>query len=138
MLSKLNSILVNLESKLGSRFFFGMGLRGVLFIIILLGTFFIWEVFPNTVLLVLVPQVLGTLYFQLSYLKRIYTFNKEILYHLETSSSGSHSRKAKQAFIATLFLLLCMYTIPAIEIARLDLGNYANIIAVTSIIPFFI
>jgi hypothetical protein len=115
-----------------------MGLRGVLFIIILLGTFFIWEVFPNAVLLVLIPQVFGTLYFQFNYLKRIYTFNKEILYHLETSSSGSHSRKAKQAFITTLLLLLCMYTIPAIEIARIDLGSYTNIIAVASIIPFFI
>ena len=88
MLGKLKSALLNLETKLGSRFFFGMGLRGVLFITILLGTFFLWEIFPEIVLLVLVPQVLGTLYFQLSYLKRIYTFNKEILYHLETSSSG--------------------------------------------------
>lgn len=138
MLSRLNSVLVNLETKLGSRFFFGMGLRGVLFLAVLLSTFFFWEVFPGSVLLVLIPQVLGILYFQFSYLKRIYTFNKEILYHLETSSSGSHSKKAKNAFIVTIILLIGMYTIPAIEIARLDLGAYTNVIAIISLIPFFL
>ena len=138
MLGKLNSALLNLENKLGSRFFFGMGLRGIIFLAILLGTFFFWEVFPNTILLVLVPQVLGTLYFQFSYLRRIYTFNKEILYHLETRSSGSHSAKANRAFIITLLLLLGMYTIPAIEIANIDFGNSRNIVAIISVIPFFV
>ncbi len=125
------------DAKVDSRFL-GLGIRGFIFLLTLVFTFGLWVIIPGLLLLILAIQVLGIAYFQFSYAKRIYGLNRKFAYQLPEANVEATERRTTAAFILTALLMVSMYTLPAVEISRLQLGNGNFLLVALSLIPFFV
>lgn len=116
----------------------GIGIRGVLFLLTLVVTFFMWLRFPSLILPLLAIQVLGIAYFQFSYAKRVYGLNRKFVYQLPGANVATTEKRTTVAFVITALLMLSMYTIPAVEIMRIDFGTWNVALVTLSLLPFFL
>jgi hypothetical protein len=136
----LKSLLARIlsdDAKVDSRFL-GLGIKGFIFLLTLVVTFGIWLLVPALLLIILAIQVLGIAYFQFSYAKRIFGLNRKFAYQLPEANVEATEKRTTTAFFFTALLMLSMFTIPAVEISRLELGNWNALLVILSLIPFFV